>query len=303
MKQTELVVLDIQKYALHDGPGVRTTVFLKGCPLTCIWCHNPESQNVQPQLGCIYKDCVGCGNCETVCTEQVHSFAKGKHLVDFQACVGCGRCVEECYSRALRMYGTYMDSESVVKKALEDFDYYQNTGGGITISGGEPMMQYSQLLELLKVAKKAGLHVCLDTCGQAPTKHYIEISKYVDLFLFDYKLTDADQHQKYTGVSNQLILENIHALGEEKAAMFLRCPIIPDINDNEEHLQAIAKLSNTYESIREVNLMFYHDMAKGKSAQVGIEYELEGLKTVEETYKYKIEEQLKSYGCDKLHKS
>lgn len=299
----KLLVFDIQKYALHDGPGVRTTIFLKGCPLRCAWCHNPESQNVKPQLGCIYKDCIGCRECASVCPSGVHSFAEGVHNIDFAGCRLCGRCVEQCYKHALRIYGKYMETDHLIKTVMEDWDFYQNSGGGMTVSGGEPMVQINALLKLLAAAKEKDLHICLDTCGYAQPEHYESVSRYVDIFLFDYKITNNEDHIKYVGVSNELILKNLARLADLGKTIYLRCPIIPGINDNEVHLKRIAELSCQYPAIEQVNLMYYHDMGKGKAVQVGMEYMLGDLKTVEKEYKEKTESTLKRFGCTKLHNS
>ena len=299
----KLMVFDIQRYALHDGPGIRTTIFLKGCPLSCQWCHNPESQKLRPQLGFLQKDCIGCRQCEAVCPNGVHSFADGIHQIDFKACAWCGKCASQCIPRAIRIYGQERTAEELAELACRDRTFYESSGGGLTISGGEPMVQFPALMELLQEAKKRGLHICLDTCGYAPQENYEAAAQYTDLFLFDYKLTDPEKHKRYTGVSNALILSNLDFLCSMGKDVYLRCPIIPGINDDAEHLSAIAGLSRRYERIRQVNVMAYHDMAKGKAKQFGVEYPLAGLKTVEKEEKKKLEERLRQLGCTKLFNS
>ncbi len=300
----ELVVFDLQRFALHDGPGIRTTVFLKGCPLDCLWCHNPESKTATPQLGMIAKKCAKCGKCVSVCRQSVHGIdSEGKHHIQYEKCVGCGLCVENCRNEALKMYGQKILPEEIMKTVLKDQDFYIRSSGGLTVSGGEPMMQFPALVELLKQAKEAGLHICLDTCGQASQKNYEEVAKYVDLFLFDYKITDADAHKCYTGVDNRLILSNLDYLCSSGSNVFLRCPIIPGINDNDKHYKAIARLSQKYDAIKQVNLMTYHDMAKGKADQIGVKYPLAELKTIEETQKKEIYEKVASFGCRNLVES
>lgn len=298
-----LTIFDLQRFALHDGPGIRTTIFLKGCPLDCLWCHNPESKRMAPQLRFQQKKCVGCERCVTACGQGVHKIEKGVHAIDYGACTACGACVKSCAGGALTIYGKKADPEELIDTVLRDRDFYERSGGGLTVSGGEPMLQFEGLKELLKLAKKEGIHVCLDTCGQAPEDRYQEIAEYVDLFLFDYKLTDPLLHQKYTGVGNQLILRNLDELCRKGSRVFLRCPIIPGINDNDRHYQAIAKLSRTYDQILEVNLMTYHDMAKGKAAEIGARYGLMDLKTIEAEEKRKIYERVASFGCRNLKES
>ena len=300
----ELIVFDLQRFALHDGPGIRTTVFLKVCPLDCLWCHNPESKRSKPQLSFLEKQCTYCGRCAAVCKKDIHrvTIASGnnQHEIDFQSCQNCGTCVEACVHQALKIAGRPMSAEAILEAALRDEDFYQRSGGGLTISGGEPMLQYPGLLDLLRKAKKKGLHICLDTSGQAPQEYYREIAKLVDIFLFDYKITDSQVHKRYIGVENDLIISNLDFLGQRGSRIYLRCPIIPGINDNEAHYQQIAKLSQTYESIEQVNLMMYHDMAKGKATQIGEEYGLSELKTVELDEKKRISELVEACGCRKL---
>lgn len=300
---SELTVFDIQKFALHDGPGIRTTVFLKGCPLNCVWCHNPESKKRALQLAFFKKNCISCKNCQMVCKEGVHAVTQSGHHIDYSRCMQCGECEKACLSHGLKMYGKKMESQKILETVLKDNDFFIRSGGGITVSGGEPMLQFEGLLGLLKEAKKEGLHVCLDTCGYADTAEYSRIAPYVDLFLFDYKLTDKEKHKSYTGVDNALILKNLDYLCRNKSMMYLRCPVIPGINDDDAHFQRIAKLSQKYENIVQVNLMMYHDMAKGKSEQIGEEYALKDVKTMPEEEKKKIYERVRSFGCFKLRES
>lgn len=298
---TDLVVFDIQRFALHDGPGIRTTVFLKGCPLDCLWCHNPESKSSRPQLGYLEKKCVRCGRCQRVCPMGAHVITQdGRHEMIRDRCRVCGRCVNACLNGALKVFGTRMSAVEILKTVIRDRDFYDRSGGGLTVSGGEPMLQFDGLKELLHQAKTLGLHVCLDTCGQAPAQKYLDIRPFVDVFLFDYKVTDPVAHKKVTGVDNHLILSNLRMLAETGSDLFLRCPIIPGINDCEDHYRAIVQLSEQYDAIRQVNLMFYHDMAKGKSQQIGQKYALTELKTMEESDREKIRKTLQALGCTKL---
>ena len=296
----DLTVFDLQRFALHDGPGIRTTIFLKGCPLNCIWCHNPESKKAKPQLGFLEKKCVYCGKCQQVCPKGVHNILENRHEISFSECALCGKCVDACLNKALKIFGRKMTSDELLKTVVKDRDFYQRSGGGLTVSGGEPMMQFEGLRELLKKAKEMGIHVCLDTSGQASQERYREIAEYVDLFLFDYKLTDPLEHKKYTGVDNRQILSNLDYLCTHGSNVFLRCPIIPGINNKESHYRAIAELSQKYDAIRQVNLMTYHDMAKGKAAQIGETYPLAKLKTIEAAEKKQIYEQVEAYGCCRL---
>ena len=293
-----LTVFDLQRFALHDGPGIRTTVFLKGCPLNCLWCHNPESKRIAPQLGYLHKSCIGCRRCERVCPKAVHTFTEtGRHEVYYAACTQCGKCISVCPAGALKLYGQPMTVEEIINVVMKDVDYFRRSGGGLTISGGEPMLQFDGLLKLVKRAKEERLHVCIDTCGFAPTEKYMEIMPFADLFLFDYKLTGPGLHRQYTGVDNGLIIKNLDALAREGATIWLRCPIIPGINDNDDHYRAIAALSQRYSTIQAVNLMTYHDMAKGKVAQLGEVYALDHLKTMDKAQRAAVYGRVARFGC------
>ncbi len=301
---TKLNVFDVQRFALHDGPGVRTTVFLKGCPLDCAWCHNPESKKSAPQLGCLYKNCTACGKCAQVCPNGVHSIsADGQHIINYAACKACRLCVQVCAQRALKLYGQQTDIDALLSTVLRDKDFYDRSGGGLTVSGGEAMLQFEPLLELLRRAKALGLHTCLDTSGFASSQRYRQILPYVDVFLYDYKITDPQEHRRWTGVDSKPILDNLDMLCNMGAQVYLRCPIIPGVNDNDDHYKAIAELSARYPAIKEVNVMAYHDMGKSKSRQIGEAYALAAQKTVEKEEKEAIYRRLEYWGCKKLKES
>ena len=299
-----LNVFDIQRFALHDGPGIRTTIFVKGCPLNCLWCHNPESKKFEPQLSCLFKNCVSCGNCVAACPNGVHTITEsGEHLIDFAKCECCGKCVEACYNKVLKIFGTPMSTEEIMKTVMKDVSFYKTSNGGLTISGGEPMSQFAGTKELLAAAREKGLHTCLDTSGYAPTERYEEIMPYVNVFLLDYKLTDLEKHKKYTGVPNDIIKKNLDYIATHGGTIFLRCPVIPGINDDDEHFEAIAALSQKYDAIEQVNVMAYHDMAKGKVKHIGETYALEDLKTVDKEGKKEMYDRLERLGCLRLKES
>ena len=199
------IVFDIQKFALYDGPGIRTVVFLKGCPLKCAWCCNPESQSRQPQLSYNQEKCRHCFSCVPVCSSKAHKILDGKHRLDFGKCCAIGACVAECAYDALKIMGKRLESDLVLEQVIKDQAYFEKSGGGLTLSGGEPMMQFDFTLELLQKAKKRGLNTCVETCGYAPIHHFRQILPLVDHFLYDYKLTDNSLHQRYTGVPNDVI--------------------------------------------------------------------------------------------------
>ena len=262
-------IFDIQRNALNDGPGIRTTVFMKGCPLRCVWCHNPEARSSKPQLSFSEADCQNCFTCITTCRNDVHQVINDEHYVNFDRCEADGYCVKNCPFNAVEVIGKNMSVEEVMEIVLKDIAFYDKSEGGLTISGGEPMSQFNFISELLKEAKENKIHTCLDTSGYAKPGKFEEILPLVDLFLFDYKETDPNRHHEFTGVNQQLILKNLDLLYQHKKEVLLRCPIIPGYNDSETHFQGIAHLSQKYNM--NVEIMPFHNMANGKVQKYGLE--------------------------------
>lgn len=293
-------IFDIQRFSLHDGPGIRTTVFFKGCPLSCIWCHNPEAIKMVPQLGYKKEKCTGCMACVHVCANAVHDMIRGVHMLDFSQCKCSGNCVEACAFGALRQIGREMTLEEITDEVVKDRQYYENSGGGITLSGGEPMLQFPFAMELLKISRELGIHTCIETSGYANTKNFGKILPLVDLFLFDYKATGEDYHKEFTGVGQEVILSNLDFLCRNGARIVLRCPLIPGINDRTEHMQAISQLSRKYERIEDVEILSYHDYAIGKWEEIGKEYLLKGMPSASREEKINWKNVLLEIGCAKM---
>lgn len=264
-------IFNIQKFSINDGPGIRTTVFMKGCPLNCLWCHNPESKSRKTEIFFDARKCVGCRSCE-VCPYGCHVFTDTEHIFNREKCIACGKCAAECYTDALELVGTEKSVEEIIAEVMKDEAFYENSGGGMTLSGGEPMFQFDFTYELLKRAKENGLHTCIETCGFAKWEQYEKIADLVDIFLFDYKETDPGKHKEFTGVTNELILENLKKLDEKGCKTVLRCPIIPGLNDTDEHFTGIAKTANSLRNVLEINVEPYHPLGKGKSEMLGKEY-------------------------------
>lgn len=263
------VVFQVQRFCIHDGPGIRTVVFLKGCPLHCPWCHNPESKHRVPQMMCWFAKCTNCGSCVDVCPMLCHCIEEGKHVVDFTDCVHCGKCAAACRNEALEIIGEECSVEEVLCKVEKDSIFYASSGGGLTVSGGEPFLQHEFLLELLRKAKERQIHTAVETCGFVRKEILERVAPFVDLFLYDIKETDHSQHLQLTGGDLTCVLENLDMLAEMKKNVYLRCPIIPNINDRAAHFAAIAKLANRYDNILKVELEPYHNLGEEKPIGLG----------------------------------
>jgi pyruvate formate lyase activating enzyme len=274
------IVFDIQKFSVHDGPGIRTTVFLKGCNLRCRWCHNPESFLVRPQLSFDKNLCVECRACEKVCPNQVHLFQDSGHYVDFSKCEGCGRCVEACATKCLILFGKNRSASDILSEVLKDKRYYDSSGGGVTFSGGEPSVQFEFLLELLKKSKEQSLHVCLETNGILSEERCSRLIPFVDLFIVDYKATDSLRHYELTGAGNDTVLHTLELLDESNKPVLLRCPMIPGVNNTPEHFEMIRRLKESHKNIIKAEVMAYHSYGKKKWDSIGYEYKLMELEDV-----------------------
>lgn len=251
----EGLVFSIKHFEIHDGDGVRTTVFLKGCPLECLWCHNPEGISAKQEIGIFPEKCIGCMDCANEC--DCHIFSNNKWNFLRSQCEGCMKCAELCVSGAIVAYGKKYTVDELLKEVLKDKDLYEKTGGGITISGGEPMLQHDFVFELLKKCKSEGLNTALDTCGYAKWEHYQKILPFVDTVLYDIKAFNPEVHKHLTGKDNALILQNLEKISASGGKIAIRIPLIPTLNDTE--INAIGKFLSSLENIIEVRLLPYHN--------------------------------------------
>ena len=250
-------ILNIQRFCTDDGPGIRTTVFLKGCPLHCIWCHNPESQAKRHEIMYNSKKCVACGRCAVVCHKNCHSL-EAMHKFEREMCIGCGACAEVCPTGALELYGKSITVDEVYSEVARDKVFYETSGGGVTISGGDPLFQPYFTAELLKMCKENGIHTTIETSGFADERVLLTVLKYCDLVLFDIKETDEERHKQYTGVCLTPILENLRLVNEKKIPFIIRAPIIPTLNDREAHFKSLKTIRESMEFCQGIQIMPYH---------------------------------------------
>jgi pyruvate formate lyase activating enzyme len=257
-------IFDIKRFAVHDGPGIRTTVFLKGCPLRCAWCHNPEGISPDLELAFITQKCIGCGACVRACPVGAHEIAFSVHVFDRRSCTLCGACVEACDPQAMVLYGREVSVEQLMSEILPDREFYVQSGGGVTLSGGEPLLQPDFCTALLMACRQEGLHT-----GAVPWSAIEKGLPYTDLFLYDVKHIDSAQHRSWTGSDNARILENLAALSQAGIPVEVRVPVLNSVNDGEV-LLAIAKYLKSVPSLTGIRLLPYHDFARSKFAAVGL---------------------------------
>lgn len=266
---TRLPVTKIQKFCTGDGPGIRTTVFLKGCPLRCVWCHNPETQSPKQEFFYTETFCVSCGNCHSLCPTGAHTVVDGRHVLDRSKCAGCMQCVPACFSMALEACSAPMTVEEVYAEGMRDKAFYGKTGG-VTVSGGEPMLYADAVAELFGRFRASGVNTAMETCGFFEREKLRTVLPVTDLFLWDIKDTDEERHRKNTGVSFETIHENLRAADAIGAETVLRCILIRGVNDGQAHLEAVAKLYGCLKHCRGVELLPYHTYGDSKRTQLGL---------------------------------
>ncbi len=287
-------VFNIQRFSIHDGPGIRTTVFLKGCPLHCFWCHNPEGVCPKAEVQFFPNRCIMCGMCEEICEHDAHHFQDGVHTYDREQCVTCGECVKECAAGALQMAGEEMTVEKVVEEIMRDRAFYETSHGGVTLSGGEPMLQRHFSHAILTACRAEGISTAIETTASARWEHILEMLQVTDLVMMDLKHMDSDKHRAATGVRNELILANARRLaGETNKPLFFRIPVVPGVNATTEEIGAIGAFVQELTAARRescaardeqpapitLELLPFHRMAGDKYASLGMEYQANSLNT------------------------
>jgi len=277
------VIFDIQRFSVHDGPGIRTLVFFKGCPLRCQWCSNPESYTREPQVAYYRNRCLGCLRCVEVCRRgAVWAGPGGRLETDPQRCQGCAACVGACYAQARVLLGRRMTVEEIMTEIRKDSIFYRRSGGGVTLGGGEATLWPISAGEILAACQAEGIHTAIETCGHAPWSNVEGLLEYLNLVIFDIKHLDPEVHRRYTGVSNQLILENLQRLAQRSVPLVIRIPVIPGVNNAPEDIKAIATHVRSQGHASKLVLLPYHRFGEEKYARLGLSYAFPGLQPPEE---------------------
>ncbi len=291
------LVFNIQRYSIHDGPGIRTTVFMKGCPLRCRWCCNLESWNPYPEILTHDMKCIRCGKCEQVCPAGAITIGREGRRINRAKCTLCLECAKVCPTGAISITGEHKTIEEIEKEVGSDKLFYENSGGGVTVSGGEPLFQWEFVSQLLKVCKEKGLHTALDTCGYGSWDGIERVLEYTDLVLFDIKHMDSKQHRRGTGKGNLLILDNARRIAAKKVRLWLRIPLIPGYNDSRENIEKVGGLGVEI-GAEKISLLPYHEWGKSKYAQLGRRYRFELIESLTEERVQRVQRLIEGFGLE-----
>lgn len=266
-------IFNIQRFSIHDGPGIRTVIFFKGCPLRCLWCANPESQLPGPELEVLPGNCIGCGECMKACPNQAISVQREGIQINRNRCRRCGLCAEQCYSNTLKYIGEEMTVEEVVAEIKKDAVFYQNSGGGFTFSGGEPLSCADFCLDVLRACRPMGYHSAIETSGYGSREAFVEMAKELSLIFLDIKHSDPEVHKKLTGVSNECILENLRSIEPYASEIIVRTPLVPGLNDSRENILATARICAGNAAVKEWEILPFHNLGEHKYEALGKEYD------------------------------
>lgn len=291
-------IFDIKRFSLHDGPGIRTTVFLKGCPLRCDWCHNPESQRKTPQIMLRPSRCIACGECAGHCPEGAIQWNGSGVLTDRNLCIECGVCTSHCAGEARELIGRLTTVAALLAEIQRDVPFFDESGGGVTFSGGEPLAQVDFLLPLLQGCKELEIHTTVDTCGAASWAALDRVRPYVDLFLYDVKVLDRERHRAVTGAANSVILDNLRRLSAAGHNIQLRLAVIPGVNDDEANLRATAEFAAALPALRGISLLPFHNSAQEKYGNLGLRYPMKGVQPPHEKQMSDIAALMRGYDLD-----
>ena len=272
-------IFDIQRFSVHDGPGIRTTVFLKGCSLRCFWCQNPEGIHLKPEIMFYPDRCIGCGRCLTACPREAHVIQDGVHMYLRKKCIVCGKCTETCYTGALMLAGKLMTVDEVLEEVSRDKVFYEVSKGGVTLSGGDPVVQHDFSRAILGQCKAEGLHTAIETAANCRWDDLAALLPVVDLLMVDIKHLDPNKHREVTGVSNECILDNARRLAQTGKPLIIRVPVVPTVNDTPEDIGAIAKFVQSFPNLQYLELLPFHPLGEGKYHALGLNYHASKLRT------------------------
>ena len=290
------LVLGIARMNMHNGPGLRTLVLFKGCPLRCLWCSTPESQKLEPEIGIDRKKCTLCGYCVPVCPLHAISLTEEKVSINRAECNNCGECTKVCYPQAIELLGQWMTVEELIQEIEKDAILYKHSGGGVTISGGEPLLRPDFTKALLQACKEKGISVGVDTCGHVPRVNIEKVLPYVDFFLWDIKHMNPEKHREFTGVSNELILSNARAVSEKGIPLYIRFPVIPGYNDSEENVKATCEFSSSLRSVVEVHLLPVHHLGRARYETLDCPYPIADVSLILDDVVQSMKQLVESYG-------
>lgn len=273
------IIFDIQRFSIHDGPGIRTIAFLKGCPLHCFWCQNPEGIHLKPEIMFYPERCIDCGRCVTVCPQGAHVIRDGMHVYLREKCIVCGKCTETCYAGALQLTGKLMAVDEVVEEVLRDRIFYEMSNGGVTLSGGDPVVQHDFSQAILERCKAEGLHTAIETAANCQWNDLATLLPVTDLIMMDIKHLDPNRHREVTGISNERILDNARQLAQTNKPLIIRVPVVPTVNDTPEEIGAIAQFVRSFPNLQYFELLPFHRLGESKYHALGLNYPASYLRT------------------------
>lgn len=295
------LVFNIQRFSIEDGPGIRSTVFMKGCPLRCPWCQNPEGLKKKQEVMWFETRCIAALECVKVCPQDALRLEPSGMLIDRGKCDGCGKCAEACPAGAIELVGRYYLPEEVFAEVAKDRAFYENSGGGITISGGEPLAQPRFVKEFFRLCKESGLHIALDTSGGYESGVLEEVLPFVDMVLLDMKVSDPEKHLKWTGVPLELVMESAKTISESTKPIWIRTPVIPGYTDTEENIEGILKLASSLENVQRYDLLAFNNTCASKYKRLSMEWKLEGKPLLERAKMESLTGKAISYGARNVH--
>ncbi|MFC1863288.1 glycyl-radical enzyme activating protein [Thermodesulfobacteriota bacterium] len=297
-KPNNRIVLNIMRMTIHNGPGIRTVVFFKGCPLRCLWCSTPESNNANPEIAIYPKNCIHCDRCVDVCPHEAILLTEETISIERALCDNCGECTLTCNARALVLLGKSMTIAEIIQEVKKDLVFFKHSQGGVTLSGGEPLLNPEFNLRLLRTLKEEEISIGIDTCGFVPWRCIDPILPYTDFFLWDIKVMNPETHKKLTGVRNELILENVLKVSERKIPIYIRVPVIPGYNDSEENIKATCEFARDLSSLVEVSLIPLHHLGKAKYESLDRAYSIDTLPLIPDSVLQEMKQLVGSYGLN-----